>query len=534
MTTQRTSYAEDGEKSSSRRTISSLASVSTLHKAARACAKQGTPIFPCQPGGKAPLHGISIADASVDPEQIDAWWSAEPEANIGFCPGSLGVLVVDADPRKVGFDPELLARLRAEARRVQRTASGDPQHLFFLSETRHVGRVDLAPGFACYFDNEHVLLSPSRVGGTTYRMLQNSDTLSPFPAWAEEMRRTAGEGVQGLRQDWETASPEPGEPSEDDLEAELSTTAPTSLRVYNLRELFARKLKPAKYLMRPWLTERGTALISAFRGTGKTWTGFNVGMALAGGIPLLDWKPEIPEGIPVLYVDGEMLLVEVRDERLRLMLGKLSPVAQERILRNFHYLSHEDYEKGIPNLAELPGQQLIEAAAESTGAKVIALDNISCLFPSVAENDADAQAEVNAWLLHLRRRGYTVILIHHGGKPREDGRSTQRGSSRREDVITCSIMLNRLNGMAKNEFEWEFTKCRSWAPEAGQDRFNVRIGGNGWLEPTSQSETREQRNRTIQDLHAEGCWTQRQIGEKVGVSTATVNGVLRTAAGEAC
>jgi hypothetical protein len=95
----KTSYTEDGESTSSRtarRTISSLGNpnpappaptpVSTLHKAARAYAKQGTPIFPCQPDGKAPLHGISIADASVDPEQIDAGGRQSPRRTSASAP----------------------------------------------------------------------------------------------------------------------------------------------------------------------------------------------------------------------------------------------------------------------------------------------------------------------------------------------------------------------------------------------------------------------------------------------------------------
>jgi hypothetical protein len=537
MTTQRTSYAEDGESTSSapRRTISSLygkpaptppapVPVSTLHKAARACAKQGTPIFPCQPDGKAPLHGISIADASVDPEQIDAWWSAEPEANIGFCPGSLGVLVVDADPRKAGFDPELFERLRGEARRVQRTASAVAQHLFFLSEHRHVGRVDLAPGFACYFDNEHVLLSPSRVGGTTYRMLQNSDTLSPFPAWAEEMRREAGEGVQGLRQDWEQEAAEPTPSLETQLAAELAPM-PFKLPDLSFGALQRRNIKPMDYLIKPWFHSTSSVLCAAYRGTGKTWFGYTFAMSLAGGIPMLgDWVPTYKNGVRVLYIDGEMALNEVRNERLNPMFATVPPSAQARIRENLFYLSHEDFpESGIPDLATPEGQELVEQLAARLQVQVIILDNKSCLFPSVPEIDGDPTAALNSWLLRLRRQGKSTLLFHHGGKPDETGRSKQRGTSRIEDVMTATILLARLTGMGTDEFALKFDKSRGFTPE---DEFRVLIGKGGWLERTSPAEENAARARTVRELAEQGV-KGREIAERLSISPATVSRMLK-------
>jgi hypothetical protein len=68
---------------------------------------RGWPVFPVEPGGKRPLGRLAPhwrEDATTDPEQIQAWWTAEPEANIGL-PTGLAFDVLDVD------GPEALARL---------------------------------------------------------------------------------------------------------------------------------------------------------------------------------------------------------------------------------------------------------------------------------------------------------------------------------------------------------------------------------------------------------------------------------------
>ena len=91
---------------------------SALYYAARI----GWPVFPLKPRGKTPLlrsahaegdprrgtctgecgrPGHGLYDATLDPEQIRAWWDAEPEANIGTPtgPDGCGYDVIDVDGR---------------------------------------------------------------------------------------------------------------------------------------------------------------------------------------------------------------------------------------------------------------------------------------------------------------------------------------------------------------------------------------------------------------------------------------------------
>src|SRR5690242_19059539 len=64
-------------------------------------ASRGFAVFPCA-RNKAPLTQHGFKDATTDPQQISAWWHANPDANIGIRIRDTNCLVLDADPRKGG------------------------------------------------------------------------------------------------------------------------------------------------------------------------------------------------------------------------------------------------------------------------------------------------------------------------------------------------------------------------------------------------------------------------------------------------
>src|SRR3984893_2708174 len=67
----------------------------------------------CARPGRHPMTKHGVHDASVDRDQVRAWWKESPNANIGIAPGSeTGILVLDIDPRNKG--KETLARLKKE------------------------------------------------------------------------------------------------------------------------------------------------------------------------------------------------------------------------------------------------------------------------------------------------------------------------------------------------------------------------------------------------------------------------------------
>ena len=73
---------------------------------ALAYAKKGWPVFPLVPGDKQPListkrGGRGFHDATTDADQIRAWWTAHPNANIAVATGQVsGLVSVDVDGPK--------------------------------------------------------------------------------------------------------------------------------------------------------------------------------------------------------------------------------------------------------------------------------------------------------------------------------------------------------------------------------------------------------------------------------------------------
>lgn len=77
---------------------------SPLHSAALEYIQRGWFVFPCVPGGKFPATQNGHLSATRDPAQIDAWWSQNPNYNVGIAvaPSGLNVLDVDVGLKKDG------------------------------------------------------------------------------------------------------------------------------------------------------------------------------------------------------------------------------------------------------------------------------------------------------------------------------------------------------------------------------------------------------------------------------------------------
>ena len=198
------------------------------------------------------------------------------------------------------------------------------------------------------------------------------------------------------------------------------------LNVLTLEELLNKEIPPRQNLLSPWLPSQGLCMIYATREFGKTWMALEIAYSVASGGSFLCWEAESPNG--VIYIDGEM--------PLSLFQERLSGIKQWRgqeISKPFNILSPDVQEFGIPDLSSTEGQNEIDTLI-SDEIKLVVLDNLSTLFRSGKEYDSDSWLPVQEWLLRLRSRGKSVLLIHHAGKSGQ-----QRGTSRREDVLDTVI-----------------------------------------------------------------------------------------------
>lgn len=224
----------------------------------------------------------------------------------------------------------------------------------------------------------------------------------------------------------------------------------------NLDRFLSMDIPPRGQLLSPWLPEQGLAMVFAPRGVGKTFFALNVAYAVASGGEFLGWKAEKPRS--VLYIDGEMVASDMQ-QRLK-SISESAGGADTDI--PFHILTPDLQEHGMPNLAELSGQQAIEKHIE--GIDLIVVDNIACLCRCGSENEVEAWQPVQQWALSMRAQGRSVLFVHHSGKS-----GKQRGTSSREDVLDTVIQLKSPADYTPEDgarFEVSFTKHRSFF---GQD-----------------------------------------------------------------
>ena len=129
------------------------------------------------------------------------------------------------------------------------------------------------------------------------------------------------------------------------------------------------------------------------------------------------------------YIDGEMPLdlMQIRHRAISQVEGPI------------HYLHHEqlfDRAGQVLNLTDPACQEAVVGYCLRHQIKLLVIDNLSCLFRDVRENDSHAWEQILPWLLELRRRRIAVILVVHVGR-----NGLMRGTSRREDPASWIINL---------------------------------------------------------------------------------------------
>jgi Bifunctional DNA primase/polymerase, N-terminal len=160
-------------------------------------AQRGWPVFPLRPYSKRPAIRNWEQQATTDPVQVRAWWSADPTANIGLACGPAGLVVIDLDS---GHDAgrehgrHTLARLAVAAGGepipwTYTVATPSGEHLYFVappgSHFRNTVAV-LGPHIDTRVAGGYVVAAGSKVGAVDnarpYRVTQDMSAM-PLPAW---------------------------------------------------------------------------------------------------------------------------------------------------------------------------------------------------------------------------------------------------------------------------------------------------------------------------------------------------------------
>lgn len=157
----------------------------------------------CSASGKHPRLPKWPSRATTESQEIRAWWTRWPEANIGLLTGARsGVIVLDIDPRNDG--DASLASLEARYGKLPETprvrTGGGGLHVYFAAPASEVSSGHPGSGLDLQGDGGRCVVLPPSLhrSGAEYRWVEglslDSVSLAPLPPW---LLRPVGAGRAG-------------------------------------------------------------------------------------------------------------------------------------------------------------------------------------------------------------------------------------------------------------------------------------------------------------------------------------------------
>ena len=290
-------------------------------------------------------------------------------------------------------------------------------------------------------------------------------------------------------------------------------------------ELSKEDIPKRKFVLGEWMPEDSFGMVYANRGVGKSWFCMAMAVAIANGDPtFLGW--EIHKKTSVLYVDGEMAKVEIKERFDHLSdyhLDNLFILSSEMLYRDGKpiCLDNLNDQLAIDNVLEKLEQ-------EKSRPQILILDNLSTLRRGINENDNNEAQQLLDWLISLRHKQYTVIIVHHSGQSGQ-----QRGASIIEVPMDFTIKLSEKerSSVAKKQearFDLKIEKVRAKRPLNDEFSVSLRPNDQGTLSlyfDVTESNI-EPRYRVLKYLKQKGRETYRVMAHDLEMATGSIGGHL--------
>lgn len=304
----------------------------------------------------------------------------------------------------------------------------------------------------------------------------------------------------------------------DGLETVKNQLKEKRLNAITLHDFMSLDIKPQDMILEPIISKQGLAMLYAFRGMGKTFVSLGIAYAIASGSNFLKWKCNKP--YKVLLIDGEMPASSLQDRMASLIESNNKELHSPDYLR---IITPDLQERGIPSLHSAEGQEALEPYLD--GVSLVIVDNISTLCRGGRENEAESWLPVQEWALGLRKRGISILFIHHSGKNEQ-----QRGTSRREDVLDCVIALRRPKDYESSQgarFEVYYEKHRNFYGDDAKP-FEASLSLDGHKQIWKVKDLEDCQLQKVIELSSNGL-KQRDIAIELGIGLGTVNRMLKKA-----
>lgn len=181
--------------------------MSELRRAALYYAYRAWPVFPCKVGGKTPLTEHGFKDATTREQQIAAWWSRWPNANVGIATGpASGLLVVDLDGEEGPASWAALEATHGVTVTLEQITGGGRHLVFAYPAEAALGNSSgrLGPGIDTRGRGGYILAAPSlHPSGRRYAWRDDSRAPAPCPVWLVELLKPPPRPAPAGRPAWQ-------------------------------------------------------------------------------------------------------------------------------------------------------------------------------------------------------------------------------------------------------------------------------------------------------------------------------------------
>ena len=284
----------------------------------------------------------------------------------------------------------------------------------------------------------------------------------------------------------------------------------------------ARKLKrykspPSRKYWSKRILSQQLGMLFGPRGKGKTWLVVALAIAMSTGKPFLKRRAKSP--VRVVYLDGEMTFQTMR-KRFEATAKSIGAALTD----NLRIFTPDTYSGVLPAVND-PDDHFLFDELLGDDWDVLFIDNYSA-WSSNGSESGEAWKPFMKWMANLKRKGKTVIVVHHTGK---DGK--QRGTSRHEDALDFSISLRPVDtDDGSLSFSLIWTKARHLSPDdSAPITATMNQDEDGELHWTHIDglpiDKRLQRMRKLRDKG----WSISKIAEKLKVNKSTVSRKLNRA-----
>jgi RecA-family ATPase len=301
-------------------------------------------------------------------------------------------------------------------------------------------------------------------------------------------------------------------PKENKLTLEDVLFSETDKLWLSFQEVNELLIEEPKFLIHPWLREGEICMVTGAPGIGKTFYVMESARCASQGTWGMHNQWDCTDTINCLFVDGELSLYDLKKRTEVLDLGSpnLTLLSKTMLERNdvpFN-LKNEDARELLSNF--------ILKGNESGRFQLVILDNIFSLFPGVDLLSGLDWSEINSWLIGLRSKGITILLVHHTTKAGD-----QYGSITKEFNIDCSLLLKDARDNEKEDccFSVKVTKKRSQFLNLEGKKYRL-TDGEWFVEEIKQSNEELKKVKVIQGLF-EGM-KQKELAQMLKVSKGRI------------